>query len=81
MRRNATGVNQMQKTITLPTELKQMIAKDRVAQALYRRLSDAAKQTYASYVIAGQTHKERMKRSRATMRALMGVAPLEPSIV
>ncbi len=62
----------MAQTITMPTELKNQLRMNRVALAVYRRLSFRSKQTYADYVIAAQKSSDRKCRSRRIVKTLLG---------
>ena len=61
-------------TQTLPTELNTQLTKNRLARRIYRRLSNTAKQSYVSYVIAAQSAKERKCRAEHSVKMLLGQA-------
>jgi uncharacterized protein YdeI (YjbR/CyaY-like superfamily) len=58
--------------LTLPTELKYQLSKNRLARRVYRRLSLTAKQSYNSYVITASSVDERKKRAEHAVRMMLG---------
>jgi uncharacterized protein YdeI (YjbR/CyaY-like superfamily) len=61
-------------SLTLPTELKDQLSKNRLARRVYRRLSLTAKQSYNSYVIAASSVAERRMRAEHSVKMMLGYA-------
>ena len=60
--------------VTTPTELRQLLDKNRPALGIYRKLSDSAKRSYATYIMAAETVRQRQCRAKHAVKMLMGQA-------
>lgn len=62
--------------VTTPTELNNLLKKDRLARRIYKSLSDSAKRSYAAYIIAAASSKDRLCRANHAVKMLTGEAAL-----
>ncbi len=57
---------------TLPTELSRELKSNMIAGKIYRTLTETAKRSYITYVIAAQSVKERKCRAEHSVKMMLG---------